>query len=77
MTRDDQHGAPDDQRGKVTEATRRADEQAVQSSHRADRPASPEEQSVLEDEPVDQDVREHYEEMAERGVAEKGEGRIP
>lgn len=67
----------DDQFDKVTESTRQEEEKEAQSAHRADRPPTSEEEEVLSDEAVDDDVRSHYEEMATRGVEEKGEGRIP
>ena len=69
--------AQDDEHGKVSEATRRAEEQEAHSAHGADHPASAAEESLLNDEAVDEDVREHYQEMTKRGADEKGEGRIP
>jgi hypothetical protein len=69
--------SPDDRHTEVSEATRQAEAQEARSAHNADRPASPDEGTALNEESVDQDVREHYEDMAARGVAEKGEGRIP
>ncbi len=69
--------SPDDRHTNVSEATRQAEEQEAQRGHGADRPATPDEEAALDAESVDQDVRDHYEDMAARGVAEKGEGRIP
>ena len=75
MEHDDQRG--EDQRGAVSEATRSAEGEEAHSAHDADRPASPEEESAVDDERVDEEVREHYEDMLARGTKQKGEGRIP
>ena len=61
----------------VSDATRRAEARASHARHVADRPATPEEDATLEDREVDEDVRDHYQEMVELGTQEVGEGRIP
>jgi hypothetical protein len=65
------------QRGEVSEATRRAEDEEARSAHEADHPATPDEEASLDDEAVDPEVREHYREMTALGANEKGEGRIP
>lgn len=70
MSRDDRHT-------EISEATRQAEEQEARSGHGADRPPSSEEEAALAGESVDPSVRQYYEDMVARGVAEKGEGRIP
>ena len=66
----------EDEQHDVSEATRQAEAHEAQQAHRADRPATSDEEKAVDDESVDEEVREHYEEMAERGVEQKGEGRI-
>lgn len=69
--------ARNDQHTEVSEATRKTEDREAHSDHGADRPVNAPEEAVLDDEPVDQDVREHYRDMTARGAADKGEGRIP
>jgi hypothetical protein len=58
--------------------TRAADRAAVEASHTADEQATPEEEAAAERTPApDPETAEHYEEMAERGAHQRGEGRIP
>ncbi len=60
-----------------SEQTREA-ERAEASVHAgADRMPTPEEEQIADSLERDPDVAEHYEEMAERGAKQKGEGRIP
>jgi hypothetical protein len=61
----------------VSEATREAEDREARTPHLADRPVTSEEEEVLDEEAVDEDVREHYREMTARGAQAKGEGRIP
>jgi hypothetical protein len=61
----------------VTDATREAEAEEARSAHVADRPATPEEEQAVKDRKVDDDVREHYQEMTELGADDVGEGRIP
>jgi hypothetical protein len=69
--------------GRVSERTRpddktRAAERAEAETHAgADRMPTPEEAAIADTLATDPDVAEHYEEMAERGADQKGEGRIP
>lgn len=64
------------QPGDVSGATRRAEEDESGQAHEADRPPTPDEEAAAEDQSVDAEVREHYEDMTERGVRQEGEGRI-
>jgi len=66
-----------DDEGEVTDSTRRAESDDAVAQHRADRaPTEDEETAAAEEGPLDEGVREHYEDMAKRGAAQKGEGRI-
>jgi hypothetical protein len=66
-----------DDAGEVTESTRRAESDDALAQHRADRAPTEEEETVAAGEgPLDEGVREHYEDMAKRGAAQRGEGRI-
>ncbi len=67
----------DDRHDEVSESTRRAEAKEAHHAHEADRPATSDEEQMLDEDSVDDGVREHYQEMAERGVEAKGEGRIP
>ena len=65
------------------ESTADADEREAQAAHTADRPPTEDESAAAdrarEDRSVSGDqqaVGEHFREMAERGVGQKGEGRI-
>ena len=61
---------PDDQ-------TKKAEREDAAVHAGSDRPPTPEEEAVAEELPgIDADVEEHYQEMAERGAKQKGEGRI-
>ena len=62
--------------GEVSESTRAAEADEARSSHDADRPPTPEEESLAEEETVEEGVGEHFRDMAERGANEPGEGRI-
>jgi anti-anti-sigma factor len=66
----------DDNLGEVSEATRKAEEEEASAPHMADRAATPEEEADAESQSLEKGVAEHYEEMAERGANQKGEGRI-
>lgn len=66
----------DDKVGEVTDSTRAAEDDEAKASHAADRPATPEEEAEADQAKIDPGVAEHYKEMAERGVNQKGEGRI-
>ena len=63
--------------GEVTDSTRIAEDNDAATQHRADRaPTTEEESAAAEEGSLDEGVREHYEDMAQRGAAQKGEGRI-
>jgi anti-anti-sigma factor len=66
-----------DERSWVSAATRAAETDEASARHAADRPPTQEEEEAIEGETVDPDVAEHFEDMAERGADERGEGRIP
>jgi hypothetical protein len=66
-----------DEHTPVSDATREAEAEEARADHVADRPATPEEEKEVEGAQVDPDVRAHYQEMAELGADDVGEGRIP
>jgi hypothetical protein len=64
--------------------TREAEAHEARAPHEADRPATPEEEELADEMANDPEsiraqgeVGEHLREMAERGAAAEGEGRIP
>jgi hypothetical protein len=66
-----------------SDKTVEADEAEAKSGHDADRPPTADEEAAADRALSDPDltgdqaeVAEHYHEMTEKGVAEKGEGRI-
>jgi hypothetical protein len=59
------------------EATRKAEREEAQTPTRADREPTPQEEEAAERNDLDEGVPEHYEEMAQRGAEQKGEGRLP
>jgi hypothetical protein len=60
----------------TTEDTVEAEEREARAAHRADRPpTSQEDESAPE--ATSPGTDEHFEDMAERGASEKGEGRLP
>jgi hypothetical protein len=63
-------------RDQVSPATHDAERDEERARHRADRAPTAEEEKDAGDGSVSEEVREHYQEMTERGVQEKGEGRI-
>jgi hypothetical protein len=60
-----------------SDATRAAEESEAASKHVPDRAPTDEEREDAERAPRDPNVAEHYEEMAERGAHQEGEGRLP
>ena len=66
-----------DDRTKPSPETRAAEREEATAAHDSDRAPTPDEEAATADGKVDPDVAEHYEEMAERGADQKGEGRIP
>jgi hypothetical protein len=65
-----------DDRTKPSPETRAAERDEAGTAHAPDRPPTAEEEAAAGDRTADPDVAEHYEEMAERGADQKGEGRI-
>jgi len=59
------------------EATREAERAEADTPARPDEMPTPEEERRADKGKVDPSVREHAEEMAERGANQKGEGRVP
>jgi hypothetical protein len=57
--------------------TRDAERDEADAPHQADRAATPDEERLAEEHQADPDVAQHEAEMAERGVEDQGEGRIP
>ena len=62
---------------KPSNQTRQADETEAGLPHQADRMPTDDEAKAADSLKTDPKVAEHYEEMAERGANQKGEGRIP
>ena len=65
-----EHTRPDEQ-------TKQADRAAVDAPHGADEEPTAEEERRAEQARMSPETPEHYEEMAEKGAAQEGEGRIP
>jgi hypothetical protein len=65
-----------DEHTKPSTETRAAEREEADARHDADRPPTADEDAAAEDLEVDPDAAQHYEEMAERGAKQKGEGRI-
>ena len=57
--------------------TRDAEHDEAGAPHDADRAPTREEEEAAERNPLDPETAEHFEEMAERGANQKGEGRVP
>jgi hypothetical protein len=64
-------------RTRPNEQTREAERADAQTHAAPDRMPTPEEEKVADSLEVDPEAAEHYEEMAERGANQKGEGRVP
>jgi hypothetical protein len=65
------------ERTRPDEQTRQAERAEAGTEAGADRMPTPDEERVADSLESDPEVAEHYEEMAERGANQKGEGRIP
>jgi hypothetical protein len=61
---------------KISDATRAADRADAQAAHEPDRMPTDEESAKAEQHELDPNAAAHYEEMAERGAKQRGEGRI-
>jgi len=59
------------------DATREAEREEAKRQAGSDRMPTEDEAREAEEHTIDDDVREHEREMAERGAHQKGEGRIP
>jgi hypothetical protein len=66
-----------DEHTKPSPETRAAEREEADARHDPDRPPTADEDAAAEDLELDPDAAKHYEEMAERGANQKGEGRIP
>ena len=60
-----------------SDATREAEREDATTKAHADREPTTDEEKRAESTKPDPTVAEHYEEMAERGADQKGEGRLP
>jgi hypothetical protein len=59
------------------DATRQADRDALKAEHGAPQAPSSDEEQAADANQVDGGVKEHYEDMVERGAHQQGEGRLP
>ena len=66
----------DDRTEKISDATRAADRADAQAAHQPDRMPTSDEAAKADQLKLDPEAAKHYEEMAERGANQKGEGRI-
>jgi hypothetical protein len=65
------------EREKPSDATRAAERAEAERHAGPDRMPTEDEERVAESQSIDDDVREHAKDMAERGAHQEGEGRIP
>ena len=65
------------ERTRPDDNTRAAERAEAETHAGADRMPTPEEEEIADTLEPDPDAAKHYEEMAERGAEQKGEGRIP
>ena len=65
------------ERERPSEATKAAERAEAERHAGPDRMPTEEEERIAEDSSIDDDVREHAKDMAERGARQEGEGRIP
>jgi hypothetical protein len=65
------------ERERPSEATKAAERAEAERHAGPDRMPTEEEERIAERSSIDDDVREHEKDMAERGARQKGEGRIP
>ena len=64
-------------RTKPSPETRAAERDEAGAEHDADREPTSDEAKAADGTELEPGVAEHYEEMAERGANQKGEGRLP
>ena len=62
---------------RLVDATKAAERAEAKRPAGPDRMPTEEEEAEAERQSIDDDVREHERDMAERGARQKGEGRIP
>ena len=60
-----------------SDKTRATEDDDARTPARADREPTADEEKTADGLELDPDVAEHYEEMAERGAKQEGEGRLP
>jgi len=65
------------ERTRPNEETRQAERAEADTKASPDRMPTPEEEQLADSLESDPEVAKNYEEMAERGANQKGEGRIP
>jgi hypothetical protein len=65
------------EREQPSAATRAAERGEAEQDAKPDRMPTEDEERAAEAASIDDDVREHEKEMAERGARQQGEGRIP
>jgi len=65
------------ERERPSDATKAAERAEAETHAGADRMPTEDEERVAEEQSIDDDVREHAQDMAERGANQQGEGRIP
>ena len=65
------------ERERPTDETRAAERAEAEREAGPDRMPTEDEERVAERQSIDDDVREHEKDMAERGARQRGEGRIP
>ena len=65
------------ERERPSDTTKAAERAEAETHAGADRMPTDEEERVAEQQSIDDDVREHAKDMAERGARQKGEGRVP
>ena len=61
---------------KISDATKAADRADAEAAHEPDRMPTDEESAKAEQHQLDPNAAAHYEEMAERGAKQRGEGRV-
>jgi len=65
------------ERERPSDATKSAERAEAETHAGADGMPTEDEERVAEQQSIDDDVREHAKDMADRGARQQGEGRIP
>ena len=65
------------ERERPSDATKAAEQADADTQAGADRMPSDDEARIADQQSIDDDVREHEKDMAERGAHQEGEGRVP